>query len=156
MKILFTVFAIGIWLAGNAQNVGVGTTTPQTTLDVKGGMRIQPLYLTGSGNSIIIPDNQSHINLEGTFTGPFAATISNPQDGQRLTIDNNSNQIGSIVGGGEIKKGLNEFVHTNGEWKVINNNSWSLDGNYNSSPATQFLGTTDNNDLVVKRNNLEK
>ena len=156
MKQLFTLFAIGFCLAGNAQNVGVGTTTPQTTLDVKGGMRIQPLYLTGSGTNITIPDNESNINLAGTFTGPFAATISNPKDGQRLTIDNNSNHVGSLVAGGEIKKGLNEFVHSDGEWKVVNNNSWSLDGNYYSNPATQFLGTTDENDFVVKRNNIEK
>ena len=77
-----------------AQNVGIGTPTPKTSLDIKGGIRIQPLYLKGSGTAIIIPDNQSNINLTGNFSGQFSATINNPKDGQKLVIDNISNQTG--------------------------------------------------------------
>ncbi len=143
-------------LCASAQNVGVGTNTPTTTLDVKGGFRIQPLYLTGSGTSIIIPDNQSNINLAGSFTGSFAATINNPQDGQKLIIDNNSSQIGILNGSVNILKGLNEFVHSDGEWKQLNTNNWSLNGNYNTDPATQFIGTGDASDVSIRRNSLEK
>jgi len=139
-----------------AQNVGVGTTTPTTTLDVKGGIRNQPLYLTGSGTAIIIPDNQSNINLTGNFSGQFSATINNPEDGQRLVIDNISNQTGALIGGPDIRGGLNEYIFSDGEWKVVNTNSWGLNGNFNTNSTTQFIGTTDKTDIVFKRFNNEK
>lgn len=33
---------------------------------------------------------------------------------------------------------------------------WSLKGNASTNPSTDFLGTTDNNDLVLKTNNIER
>lgn len=139
-----------------AQNVGVNTATPKTSLDIKGGIRNQPLYLTGSGTGIIIPDNQSNINLSGSFSGQFSATVKNPEDGQRLIIDNVSNQTGVIIGGPDIRIGLNEYIYSDGEWKTIKMNAWDLNGNFNTNPATQFIGTTDKNDVVFKRFNTER
>ncbi|MCK9612361.1 MAG: hypothetical protein PHR81_00615 [Bacteroidales bacterium] len=33
---------------------------------------------------------------------------------------------------------------------------WTMDGNYNTSPPGQFIGTADNNDLVFKTNGMER
>ena len=158
MKKIIFLFSINfiIFVAAKAQNVGINTSTPKTSLDIKGGIRNQPLYLIGSGTAIIIPDNQSNINLTGNFSGQFSATINNPEDGQRLIIDNISNQTGVLIGGPDIRSGLNEYIFSDGEWKIVKMNAWDLNGNYNTNPATQFIGTTDKNDVIFKRFNNEK
>ncbi|RYY69629.1 MAG: hypothetical protein EOO13_08985, partial [Chitinophagaceae bacterium] len=61
-----------------AQNVGIGTATPMATLDVDGGFRIQIFPVVGSGVAVVLPANKSHILLEGTFSGPFAASSTSP------------------------------------------------------------------------------
>jgi hypothetical protein len=40
-------------------------------------------------------------------------------------------------------------------WQAPTPSGWSLSGNTGTNPATQFIGTTDNQDLVFKRNNIE-
>ena len=154
--LITTIISCSLCVMSEAQNVGVNTATPKTSLDIKGGIRNQPLYLTGSGTGIIIPDNQSNINLSGSFSGQFSATVKNPEDGQRLIIDNVSNQTGVIIGGPDIRIGLNEYIYSDGEWKTIKMNAWDLNGNFNTNPATQFIGTTDKNDVVFKRFNTER
>lgn len=37
----------------------------------------------------------------------------------------------------------------------VSSSAWSTLGNANTSPLTNFIGTTDNNDVIFKRNNLE-
>jgi hypothetical protein len=155
-QLITTIISCSLWVMSQAQNIGVNTATPKTSLDIKGGIRNQPLYLTGSGTGIIIPDNQSNINLSGSFSGQFSATVNNPEDGQRLIIDNVSNQTGAIIGGPDIKIGLNEYIYSDGEWKTIKMNAWDLNGNFNTNPTTQFIGTTDKNDVVFKRFNTER
>ena len=154
--LITTIISCSLCVMSEAQNVGVNTATPKTSLDIKGGIRNQPLYLTGSGTGIIIPDNQSNINLSGSFSGQFSATVKNPEDGQRLIIDNVSNQTGVIIGGPDIRIGLNEYIYSDGEWKTIKMNAWDLNGNFNTNPATQFIGTTDKNVVVFKRFNTER
>jgi len=158
MKKTIFLFSINfiIFVAAKAQNVGINTSTPKTSLDIKGGIRNQPLYLIGTGTAIIIPDNQSNINLTGNFSGQFSATINNPEDGQRLIIDNISNQTGVLIGGPDIRSGLNEYIFSDGEWKIVKMNAWDLNGNFNTNSATQFIGTTDKNDVIFKRFNNEK
>jgi hypothetical protein len=51
------------------------------------------------------------------------------------------------------------FYYYNGSawiWLTGTSNSWNLSGNLGTSPATNFLGTTDNNALVIKTNNSEQ
>ncbi len=156
MKNVFILFFTFFSIFGNSQNVGINTSSPKLALDIKGGFRNQPLYLIGSGTSIVIPDNESNINLAGTFSGPFSATVINPVDGQKLIIDNNSGQTGILSGTVDIRAGLNEYTYSDGEWKVINTNAWGLSGNFNTDPSNNFIGTTDKNDVVLKRYNDEK
>jgi hypothetical protein len=156
MKKTILLTLIGIATHGQAQNVGINTSSPKNTLDVKGGIRNQALYMVGSGTSIVIPDNQSNINLAGTFAGQFSATINIPEDGQKLTIDNVSNETGVLSGTVDIRKGLNEYTFSDGEWKALNTNAWGLSGNQNTDANNNFIGTTDKTDVVFKRFNTEK
>ena len=41
-------------------------------------------------------------------------------------------------------------------WLALGNNFWSRDGNAGSNPTTEFLGTTDAQDFVLRSNNVEK
>ena len=44
----------------------------------------------------------------------------------------------------------------NASWQVVASSGWGLSGNAGTNPLTQFIGTTDNQDLVFKTNNIEK
>ncbi len=79
------------------------------------------------------------------------ATISSPATG--LLIYNTAN----IAGANSVVKG---FYYWNGsKWLQItdaqNNKDWHLYGNSATSSATDFIGTTDAQDLVFKTNNTE-
>jgi len=37
---------------------------------------------------------------------------------------------------------------------VLNNSAWTITGNSGTNPATNFIGTSDNQDLIFKRNNI--
>ena len=55
---------------------------------------------------------------------------------------------------------MNNYVLTsdasgNATWQAAASSGWGLTGNAGTNPATQFIGTTDNQDLVFKRNNIE-
>lgn len=114
--------------------VGINTDASQpdnsAMLDVK-----------ASDKGILIP----RIALTDTST---ASPVSTPASG--LIIYNTSNQNDVVAG----------FYYWNGsKWLQItdvqNNKDWHLYGNTGTTPATDFIGTTDAQDLVFKTNNTE-
>jgi hypothetical protein len=44
----------------------------------------------------------------------------------------------------------------NASWQAASGGGWGLAGNIGTNPLTQFIGTTDNQDLVFRTNNTEK
>ncbi len=54
--------------------------------------------------------------------------------------------------------GTQSYWYYNGSWTnfsvTVSGNSWATTGNASTNPASNFFGTTDNNDLVFKRNNI--
>ena len=42
------------------------------------------------------------------------------------------------------------------QWTDLTSTSWSVTGNAGTNPSTNFLGTTDANDLVLRRDNTER
>jgi hypothetical protein len=55
--------------------------------------------------------------------------------------------------------GVEGFYYYDGaQWSMLSNDKsgWSLTGNAGTSPATNFLGTTDNQPMIFKTNNTEK
>ena len=131
--------------------VGVNTITPKAALDVE-----------SSNNGILIPRVQLTSILDNT-------TIVNPNLGPLET----STLVYNIAASGIFPNNvLAGFYYWNGsQWIAITNNSeWKLEGNtainsplnpvtYGTSTigATEnFIGTKDNNDVVIGTNNIER
>lgn len=67
-------------------NIGIGTTTPTTKLDVNGSFRTRPLTPNTNGNSGSIPlTTSAFVVADADWISPLTLP-ANPQDGQRLVI----------------------------------------------------------------------
>ncbi len=151
--------------------IGVGTTTPNSTLDVRGSLSTGYRTFT-AGTTAAISDNIL------VFTGTAATTLTLPT---AVGIAGRSYQIknASTTGPTPVVTiattaaqtidaltswTLNEIYQTvtvvsNGtNWHVVNNLagssaiSWSQTGNANINPAINFLGTSDDKQMTLKSN----
>ncbi|WP_027379022.1 tail fiber domain-containing protein [Chryseobacterium daeguense] len=145
-------------------NVGINTTAPGTTLDVNGAITNRETAVAVSGNAATVPSNISQVRLTGAATAAVAVTApAAPNAGQRLIIYNNTTGgFGATLNGFTIANGqAMEFAYSNGGWRATNGgaalagSAWDILGNTGTNPATNFLGTIDNQDLVIRSNNAE-
>jgi len=117
-------------------NVGIGNTSPAYKLDVYGPIR------TGFGSSnsgSLIFSNSANANTvtigPGATSGSYALMLPTAQGAINTVLTNDGtgtlswNTVAAIAG------------------------AWSTTGNAGTSPATNFLGTTDNQSLVFRANN---
>jgi hypothetical protein len=151
--------------------VGVGTTTPNSMLDVRGSMSTG--YRTFTGNTAAsITDNIL------VFTGTTASTLTLPT---AVSIAGRSYQIknASLTGptpvitvattAAQTIDGLSSWtlpslyqtvtlVSNGTNWNVVSylpsssSISWSQTGNSNINPAINFLGTSDDKQMIIKSN----
>jgi hypothetical protein len=68
-------------------------------------------------------------------------------------LDANNN---GILDAGEINSLLTKYVCNGAQGTPGSLNAWSLNGNAGTNPTTNFIGTTDAKDWVVKTNNFER
>ncbi len=118
--------------SGNAQ-VGIGTTNPNATLDIRSSNQASPSNTDG----LLIPkiDNFPTAN-------PIAA-----QDGMMVYL----------TGNGATAKGFYYWDNTVSNWiAVLNSAGWQETGNAGTNSSTNFIGTTDTQDLSFRTNNIEK
>ncbi|HYV94045.1 MAG TPA: hypothetical protein VE978_19870 [Chitinophagales bacterium] len=133
-KSIFTTALIFIIHFAHAQNVGVGTNAPATKLHVAGissTLRLEGLSSALGGTHIVAAaastDKIVYVNSNGDFKAlPSGAA------GQVLTLNGSS-------------------VPT---WTTAATTSWLLTGNTLS--ATEFIGTLNVFDFIVKTNNIER
>lgn len=117
--------------------VGIGTTTPTGALDI-----------SSTTNGIVIP----RVSLTARNV---SAPVVNPQGGA-LT---NSTLVYNILTSGttpnNVVPGFYYWETATLSWKplVTTSNDWSLTGNSGTNTATNFIGTTDDRDLVFRRFN---
>ena len=131
--IISVLFLLSQQLA--AQNVGIGTTTPDASalLDITAankGLLIPRVALTSITDAVTVPSPANSLLVYNTTIGVSPNTLIPSYyywNGSRWT------QILS-----DISSGVN---------------TWSVNGNSGTSPVVNFVGTADNQPLVFKINN---
>jgi hypothetical protein len=109
--------------AAIAQNVGVGTSSPSTKLDINGAIRMEETALTISSNAATIPSNVGQVQLTTGATG--TVTLSGPTSaysGQQLVIYNNCGYAATFTGASSasIPTGVAmEFIYSNSIWLPV-------------------------------------
>ena len=119
--------------------VGIGTTTPGTTLDVNGGFTVRESVVPVAANTATIPSNVSMVRLSGAATGTITITApAAPNAGQRLTIFNNTTGgFTSILNGFNIPVSQSaEFVYSNSGWQSLSPSGGSILPYASAAPAT--------------------
>ncbi|MCS6917944.1 MAG: hypothetical protein RMK52_01955 [Chitinophagales bacterium] len=132
LALLFVLCFHYVW----SQNVGIGVSSPAQKLHV--GLNTSTLRLEGlssalGGTHIVAPSVSTDMIVFVNSNGDFKA-MPNGVAGQVLSI--------SAAG-----------VPT---WTTAATTDWTLLGNAGTNPATNFIGTTDNVDWVVRTNNTER
>jgi trimeric autotransporter adhesin len=121
MKKIFFVFVIlGLYKNILAQNVGIGTTVPNTSAQVD---------ITSSNKGLLIP-------RMGTAA---IASINSPAKGL-MVYDSTKNQLMVNMGTSALPNWQT----------IVANSGWALTGNSTTNSATHFVGTTDLQPLLLK------
>lgn len=132
LKCYITVFYF-FFLTTYAQ-VGIGTTSPNAQLDIRSSNQTTP----ANNDGILIPKIDA-----------FPAT--NPTASQQGMLVYLTTTVGANT------PGFYYWDNTTTAWIGLqsnNNVSWNLLGNTGTNVATHFFGTTDNKDIIFKRNNI--
>ncbi len=124
----------------SAGAIGIGTSTPSNKLDVSNGN----LSLSRTGTA------SDTLKFQGTSTG-YSNFLAGAQGGTTVnytlpTTQPSSNQVlaaTSIAGTGPYNVALGWATRTS-------DTGWGINGNSGTIAGTNFLGTTDNEDLVIK------
>jgi hypothetical protein len=166
-SLVFLCFVFLFSFSISAQ-VGIGTTDPKSTFEVNGtfGQKVSTVTATtaldDSHGSVIICNNGS---TAITVTLPAVSACT----GRVYTIKRNGTSTAIVTIAGTIDGVTNLILlnpndavslFSNGsEWKAASNSnltsSWSVNGNTGTT-ATNFVGTIDAKDLVLKTNNTSR
>jgi hypothetical protein len=131
-SVAFALFILSASVS-TAQNVGIGISTP-----------LQKLHIGGNSNTIRVDG----LSSSGTMFGAPAAS-------ERLVF---------VTGNGDLKALSNgtsgQVLTISGSgmpaWSASTSSGWSLTGNSGTVAGTNFIGTTDAIDWLVKTNNTER
>lgn len=125
-----------------SQNIGIGTASPQSKLSINGNLAIGSNYISQiapddglivEGNTGIgtpSPTAQLHTTGSVRFSG-LLQTNTYP----KMIVMDNSGYLG---------------------WRNYNDVAWLLQGNSGTNPNINFLGTVDNQPLILKTNNIQR
>lgn len=118
-----------------AQNVGVGTAAPHASAK---------LHIEDANRGLMVP-RVSLVNITNGTT-PVNAPLTG-----LLVFNTNA----AVTGG----SGTGFYYWTGTQWSRLmetQSNDWTILGNANTNPATNFIGTTNNQSFVVRTNNTER
>lgn len=124
---LFTLMTFGLITTNLNAQVGIGTTTPA------GG---SILDVTSIDKGLLVP-RVSIANL--TTIAPVTGGATD----------------GLLVWNTNAGTGVGYHYWDGADWIPLGGGGWSLTGNAGTNPATNFIGTTDGQDLSIRRNSTE-
>jgi len=130
------LFLLMLMTSGTAvfAQVGIGTTTPNAQLDIRSGNQVSPANTDG----LLIPKIDA-----------FPAT--NPTSAQQGMLVYLTTASGSNV------PGFYYWDNPSTSWiGVGTKKGWEVSGNTGTTPASNFVGTTDNQPLAFRTNNIER
>jgi trimeric autotransporter adhesin len=130
MRLVFFLFII---TNSAMAQVGINTANPKAQLEIQSSDQANPSAIDG----ILIPK-----------VDVFPAVNPNlDQDGMMVYLTTLS---------GTNEPGFYYWDNTNSVWKGIGNgNGWSLTGNTGTDSTINFIGTTDDTNVIFKRNNIQ-
>jgi len=133
-SILFCIFLITLSARINAQNVGIGTNTPDASAK---------LHIEDANRGLLIPRiSIGNVSLPAPVTSPATSL---------LVWNTNS----AVTGG----SGIGFYYWDGTQWQsfaAASGSDWTLSGNAGTIAGTNFIGTTDPIDWVIKTNNTER
>jgi regulator of replication initiation timing len=133
------LLVVGLLSAGlHAQNVGIGTANPDPSAR---------LHISDNARGLLIPN----VALTGTND---VTTIPNPAISLLVYNPNPAGSGATAVTPGFYYWDGSQWVRL-GSGGAGGGNAWLLNGNAGTNPAVNFLGTTDNQPLVIRVNNQE-
>lgn len=163
--LLIGFFLLVTFISG--AQVGINTTTPKSTFEVNGSLGQTITTVTSNttlsdAHSIVLCNNGAtpiSLTLPDVVTcgGRVYSIKKEASSSANVTI------IGTIDGTANLilsnTKEAVSIISNGTEWKTINNynlgstSNWTSTGNANTNPSTNFIGTTDAKDIVLKTNN---
>lgn len=151
MKKFIYVFAL--FTSVVQAQVGIGTSTPSGALEVNSAMPLPSAQKAG-----LVPPTVELSATNSTVTTTAGVSVINP-------ITNGAPTPGTIVynthtsaaGANQVTPGY--YFYNGTVWEKITSGgttNWSLTGNAGTTAGTNFIGTSDSQDLVVKTDNNER
>jgi len=140
-----TVFGIGATFYSITSN---GATQFRTT------NATDRLFVVGNAidanNNNIVDATERSDALVILKNGNTGIGSSSPQD--KLHVVGNIRMVDGNQGAGKV---LTSDANGTATWQNASTNAWGLTGNVGTNPATNFMGTSDDQDLVLKTNSID-
>ena len=171
---LFFLFSFLYFLTGNAQapnkfsfQAVVRNSSNQLVTNQSVGVKISLISVVMSSETAEFEETHTvTTNANGLFSlkvgegtlvsGDFSAAMSSAANSKKIKceIDPTGGTNYTIVSNEQLLS-VPYALFANTAAFTTSNNSWKITGNSNIDPATQFIGTTDDNALQFKVNNYE-
>ncbi len=146
--IVYTTSASAL-AASNAWSLTGNAGTDPTT-NFLGTIDNRPLVIRTNNTEVMRVTTTGNVGV-GTVTPTVklhVKAVSNPLRLEGLQPLSNASTILAVDGSG--------VVYTTSASSLASASAWNITGNSGTDPATNFLGTTDNQPLVIRTNNVER
>lgn len=150
MKKIIVTLVLILPIALKAQ-VGIGIPAPTAKLDIGGDLRIRTIPdLSASPNiRVLVADpTQGFVGYANVAPGSSVTTVS------PITGDGTNGNPIRLIDGTNPEQIL-QWNNITNQWEIVDFPGWKLLGNAGTNPNNNFVGTTDNADLVFRTNNIE-